>query len=78
MFEVNEHLTRGSQPYTGRLKSLVNQALHKTPFRSVVNLRAEDNSEAKPVKANGMKNQWIPVGDHKFPKKSSWPSSWIS
>ena len=70
VFEVNEHLTRGSQPYARRLKSLVNKALHKTPFRSVVNLRA-DKLEAKLVKENEMNSKWIPVGDHRTPRRSS-------
>lgn len=60
--KVSDQLTRSSQPDAKWIKSLADRG-----FRSVVNLRAEDNSEAAEVKKDGMTAHHIPVVDHELP-----------
>lgn len=60
--EVTPTLSRSSQPHERWIQSLKERG-----FRSVVNLRAEDNSEAPIVRGNGMVAKHIPVVDHQLP-----------
>lgn len=55
-------LCGGSQPTAATI-----QLLQRKGFRSVVNLRKEDNSEADAVKAAGMTALYIPVKDQTAP-----------
>ena len=70
MKEVNEHLHRGSQPDEHWIISLTDPQVRAIPFRSVVNLRAENNDEKSTVERVGMVAHQIPVVDHEFPSTS--------
>jgi protein-tyrosine phosphatase len=64
---VSNLLNRSSQPDENWIESLPNPEIRDKPFRSLVNLRAEDNSEAKIVRDNGMIPKHIPVKDMHAP-----------
>jgi protein tyrosine phosphatase (PTP) superfamily phosphohydrolase (DUF442 family) len=68
MTKVTPELHRGSQPDERWIWSLTVPSIRGTPFKTVINLRAEDNSEAPIVRKYGMTPLNIPVIDFTAPK----------
>ncbi len=65
--EVAFELDRSSQPSQKWIRSLNDSTLRRIPFRSIVNLRAENNEESDLVESLGMNAKHIPVRDFQAP-----------
>ena len=64
---VSAQLSRSSQPDAAWIQRLAAPAAGKAAFRSVINLRGENNDEAEAVRAAGLTAKHIPVGDFHAP-----------
>lgn len=65
--EVAFELDRSSQPSQKWIRSLSDSTIRRIPFKSVVNLRAENNEESSLVESLGMTAKYIPVRDFRAP-----------
>ncbi len=64
---VTPGLSRASQPDLKWIASLADPEIREFPFKSVVNLRSESDSEIESVVENGMIEKHIPVKDMQAP-----------
>lgn len=64
---VSPVLSRASQPDPKWIASLADPKIREFPFKSVVNLRSESDSEIESVVENGMIAKHIPVKDMQAP-----------